>query len=295
MVDNLIAVGIGEILWDCFPGGRKLGGAPANFACHARSLGCCGVVVSTVGDDEDGRALVAELSRLGLGVDYIGLDGAHPTGTVDVVVDAKGKPEYVIHENVAWDNIRVSDSLSALAAKADAVCFGSLAQRSEPSRAAITSFLSSLNPECLKVFDINLRQNYFCREVIENSLRLCNVFKLNDEELPVVMELLGLEAEDTEGALRLLLEKFSLRLIALTRGGTGSILLAPDGFHEHPGRKAELIDTVGAGDSFTAAVTAGLLRGMPLAEINETANRIAAFVCSCEGATPDIPASILAI
>ena len=284
-------VGLGEILWDMLPDGKKLGGAPANFAYHAQALGGRGVVVSCVGDDELGREILTRLEQLGLSRDYIGIDKDHPTGTVTVELDEHGKPDYIIHENVAWDFIGPNSGLAELAAQTDAVCFGSLCQRSDVSRGTVTRFLEDTGTHCIRVFDINLRQAYYSRDVIERMLGLSTVLKLNDEELHVVARLFEICGSETDILARLV-ESYGLRLIALTRGAKGSRLYGPAGDSAHPGFPAAIIDTVGAGDAFTAAITLGLLHNRPLDTINEHANRVAAYVCSQSGATPGIPDSL---
>src|SRR5438874_7577468 len=247
-----LVVGIGEVLWDMLPGGRQLGGAPANFAYHAAALGARGAVASRVGGDDLGRDILARLEALGLDRSHVGTDPDHPTGRVDVRVDAAGVPEYLIHEPAAWDFIPDRRPLLDLARRADAVCFGSLAQRCAVSRDTIRHFLRATRPPCLRVFDINLRQSYFSREVVEESLRASDVLKLNDAELPVVSRLLD-GAADERSAINLLLDRYPLRLVALTRGPHGSLLVARDGERsDHAGAPVtRLADTVGAGDAFT--------------------------------------------
>jgi fructokinase len=286
-----ILAGLGEILWDMLPDGKKLGGAPANFAYHAQALGGKGVVVSCVGDDDLGKEILDKLDVLGLEKTFIAIDKEHPTGTVTVEVDEDGKPDYIIHENVAWDYIPGDSGLCELAGRIDAVCFGSLCQRSEVSRQTVRDFLSAAREDCIRVFDINLRQSYYSKDVVESMLEVANVLKLNDEELPVVAKLLDLAGEETE-ILSALTQQFGLRMIALTRGPDGSRLFTPEGVSEQKAAETEIADTVGAGDAFTAAIALGLLKGMELDEINELANQLAAFVCSQSGATPKLPESL---
>jgi fructokinase len=282
-------IGIGEMLWDIFPEGKRLGGAPTNFCCHCRQLGAEAFPVSAVGRDEFGQEILAILSAMGLPADQVAVDPVHPTGTVLVTLD-KSKPIYEISEDVAWDHIPMTPALAGLARRADAVCFGSLAQRGPVSCATIHDVLGAMNPEALKIFDVNLRQTFYSAELLRRSLEHCNILKVSDEELPVLAKLFTLTG-NVEEQLRALIENFSLRLVAYTRGGQGSLLLGPDGFHEHQGIPVEAINTVGAGDSFTAALCMGLLGQRSLAEINERANRIAAFVCTQDGATPGLPGS----
>jgi len=289
---KFVLVGLGEILWDMLPEGKQLGGAPANFAYHAQALGGQGVVVSCVGNDELGREIFSCLDELELDRQYISVDSSHPTGTVTVELDEDGKPDYIIHENVAWDYIPSNPALLSLAAKTNAVCFGSLCQRSPVSQKTIGSFLATTSTDCIRVFDINLRQSYFNREIINTMLELSNVLKLNDEELAVVANLLGITGSEID-ILSQLTERYGLHLIALTRGASGSRLYAQGEDSNHQGFPAQIADTVGAGDSFTAAMTLGLLNSKNLDTINEYANRVASFVCSQSGATPKLPDSLI--
>jgi fructokinase len=295
-----LIVGIGEILWDLLPAGRQLGGAPANFAYHANALGAHGAVVSRVGDDDLGREILQRLDALGVDRTHVSTDPDYPTGTVDVRLDPAGVPTYVIHEPVAWDFLPNDAPLQGLASRAAAVCFGSLAQRSPASRQSIRQFLRATPPTCLRVFDINLRQQYYSREVLEDSLRACDVLKLNDAELPVVSRVLHVPGEAFQGpavsVARALLDRYLLRLVAVTRGPNGSLLLVRGGqTSDHPGSPVtNLADTVGAGDAFTAALVMGLLAHRDLDAINAAANRLAAYVCTQPGATPPIPAALAA-
>jgi fructokinase len=285
-----LMIGLGEILWDLLPGGKQLGGAPANFAYHAHALGARGLPVSRIGDDELGREIVARLSDVDLPVEYVAVDADHPTGTVSVELDADGKPTYIIHENVAWDHLEATAKVLELAAAADAVCFGSLGQRHVDSRSTILRILAATRPDCLRVFDVNLRQDYYGAEILRGSLEHANVLKLNDEELPIVCGLVGIEGNERDMMDRLLLE-FSLCLVAVTRGAEGAWLATVDEFVEVPGAQLETIaDTVGAGDAFTAAMVTGLLRGDGLETIATAANRLAAYVCTQPGAMPPPPA-----
>jgi fructokinase len=271
------------------PGGKQLGGAPANFAYQANALGAEGVVASSVGDDEPGREILGRLRSLGLDVAHVTTDLDHPTGRVDVHLDAAGVPDYVIHEGVAWDFLEVTPALLGLAARCDAVCFGALAQRSPPSRDAIRAFVGATRPACLRVFDVNLRQNHFDRATVHDGLIASDVLKLNDAELPVLAKLLGTGGAGAE-AVRNLLLKYDLRLVALTHGPHGSALYTHDRTSDHPGSPpGKIADTVGAGDAFTAALVVGLLKGHDLDRINASANRLAGYVCSQPGATPPIP------
>jgi len=281
-------VGIGEFLWDLLSTGKQLGGAPANFAYHARVLGAESLVVSAVGDDPLGKELIGQLQRIGLSDDFIAVDPKRPTGTVTVQLDAKGVPDFTIHEGVAWDAILFSPGLEGVAQRADSVCFGTLAQRSETSRHTIQTFVQSTRPDCLRMFDVNLRQHYFSRPIIEESLAHADVLKLNDQELPVLARLLSITGSETE-ILKALLKTYELELIALTQGDRGSRLIGfnDDSFLKTP--VVQVIDTVGAGDAFTAALAMGLLQNLPIKTIHENATRLAAFVCTQKGATPELP------
>ena len=292
--ESYTLVGLGEVLWDVLPKGKQLGGATANFAYHAQALGGNGVVVSCVGDDDLGREILARLDDLGLDRRYMAIDKNHPTGTVTVELDTGGKPAYTIHENVAWDYIPYSSGLKELAGEVDAVCFGSLCQRSRVSRETIRQFLDATKRECLHLFDLNLRQSYFNREIIDALLKQTDVLKLNDEELPVLAELVDVRGSETE-VLDQLTERYALRLVALTRAERGSRLFKAGRDSTHPGFRTEVADTVGAGDSFAAVLALGLLRGERLDRINEHANRVASFVCSQNGATPILPSELVNI
>jgi len=287
MNNEFIVVGIGEMLWDVFPEGKKLGGAPVNFAFHCGQLGGTGYLVSDVGNDSLGNETQAILTDLNISSSFVATDTVHPTGTVQVTL-CDGKPSYEICEHVAWDNIPCSEKLIDLARRADAACFGSLAQRDAVSRAAIHAFVDAMPTGALKIFDINLRQAFFSKVVIEQSLRLCNILKLSDEELPVVAAMFGLAGTESE-QLKQLRALFELRLVAYTRGPDGSLLVTEDEIDEHPGCPGKAVDSVGAGDSFTATLCVGLLDGKPLSEVNDHANRVATFVCQQAGATPVFP------
>ena len=289
---RLLAIGLGEVLWDLLPSGKQLGGAPTNFAFHAQQLGARGIVISAVGRDALGAEIEARLSDLQLSacLHHSNL----PTGTVSVRLDAAGVPSYVIHQPVAWDELSADAATLSHAAAADVVCFGSLAQRSTPSRAAIHAFLAATRRDaCLRIFDINLRQNFYSESIIRESLDVAGVLKLNDQELPVVAELLRLQTDEPGFAAALFRHFPSLRLVALTRGPSGSALFARDATSQRPGIATTLADTVGAGDAFTATLAIGLLRGLPLDHINAAANHVAAYVCSQHGATPKLPAALL--
>ena len=277
-----VIVGIGEILWDMLPTGKALGGAPANFAYHAKRLGEDGWAVSAIGNDALGREIMEIVMEKGLR-NLISVT-SRPTGTVQVSLDAKGVPSYTIMEDVAWDNIPFTPQMAALASRADAVCFGSLVQRGN-SRDSVLRFLRAMRPEALRVFDINLRQHYYSKEVIDESLQLSDILKINDEEIRIVAELFGLGGDDT-AACRTLIERYGLKLVILTRGADGSEVITADEAIPQAVGQVEVVDTVGAGDSFTAAFVVAYLRGDSLADAQRLANETAAYVCSCKGAMP---------
>jgi fructokinase len=281
-------VGIGEVLWDLLPGGRQMGGAPANFAYHASALGAEARVVSRVGRDEAGRELIRRLEQLGVPTDCVEEDPVTPTGTVTVEIAADGQPQFTIHENVAWDRISGEGAGCRAVAAADAVCFGTLAQRSETSRRAIRALLTSMPAESLRILDVNLRQHFYSRELIEQSLALANVLKVNETELPRLAEMFQLPG-DERAQVAELVQRFNLRVVAYTRGGRGSLLFSQGNWSEHSGFSVKVVDTIGAGDSFTAALALGLLAGWPLDEVNQRASEVAAYVCSQPGATPELP------
>lgn len=285
--NQFTVVGIGELLWDIFPDYKRLGGAPANFAYHTHQLGAESWPVSCVGLDPLGAEVRSRLLELGVDSCYIKKCATYPTGTVNVVLHA-GKPIYDIRESVAWDHIPFSADLQQLAGQVDAACFGSLSQRSPDSRASIHAFLNHMPEDALKIFDINLRQSFFSKQQIHESLEFANILKLSDEELSVLSDYF--ELEGTEGEqLRQLLELFDLQLVAYTRGHLGSLLIGENEAHDFPGYDVSTLDTVGAGDSFTAALCIGMLKGWPLSEVNQFANKVAAYVCSQMGATPRLP------
>jgi fructokinase len=282
-----LVVGIGELLWDLLPGGKQLGGAPSNFAYISSLLGNRAAVVSRVGNDELGREAISRVQSLGVATAYVQVDDRFPTGTVNVAVDAEGFPDFGIARDVAWDHIAWNDHLQQLAAKADVVCFGTLAQREEPSRSTIHQFLRSTRESCLRIFDVNLRQNFYDVVSLRTGLALATVVKVNDEELPVVLQQCGLPTSSDEAAdAELLLQHFGMELVCVTRGQKGSLLLKKDGYSEHPGFRVRIADTIGAGDAFTAALAHYYRLGQPLDAINAAANRVGSWVASLPGATP---------
>jgi fructokinase len=282
-----IIVGLGELLWDLLPVGAQLGGAPANFAYISSLLGDKGIPASRLGKDSLGADAIRRLAELGLSTEFIQKDADYPTGTVNVEVDRAGQPRFEIPKSVAWDFLEWTPQWQKLAQQADAVCFGSLAQRSERSRATIRRFLSVMRKSAVRVFDVNLRQNFYSTEVVAESMKLATIVKLNHEELPTIISLFELEARGEEASARQLLSH-EVKLVCVTRGSGGSLLVSANERSEHPGFRVKVADTVGAGDAFTAALVHGYLRGTPLAQINETANRIGAWVASQSGATPSL-------
>lgn len=288
-----VLVGIGEVLWDLYPDGAHLGGAPANFACHAAALGAEAWIISAVGADELGDRAVEQLRVQGAPVDHIARDREHATGRVNVTLDAEKRPTFEIATDAAWDHIPWSDGLEQLAGRADAVCFGTLAQRSPVSRETLHRFLREMRPPALRMFDVNLRQHFHDREMIERSLELASAVKLNEDELPVVASLCGIRPARTRATLKALARQFGLQLVALTCGPRGAILVAGDEESVEPATAVRVVDTVGAGDAFTAALVCDFLRGVSLTDANRRANAVAAFVCSLSGATAPLPRALL--
>jgi fructokinase len=284
-------VGLGEVLWDLFPEGAQFGGAPANFACHAAMLGADAFVVSRVGDDELGERAIAALRQHGVETRHVGRSRDHATGTVRVELDDAGRPRFEISGDAAWDHVPWSEDLEDLARRTDAVCFGTLAQRADGSRGTIRRFLRATGPDCLRIFDANLRRPFFDDRVVLDSLRLADALKLNDEELPVLASWCGLGGSPRD-VLEGLRERYGLRLVALTRGAEGAMLLGDDGLVECPGTPVDVKDTVGAGDAFTAAMALGWLEGRGLDVVCRHACRVAAFVCSQAGGTPQLPGAL---
>ena len=296
METNRYVVGLGEALWDVLPEGKKLGGAPANFAYHAGQL--LGrdrtVAISALGADALGDETVRALEARGLR--HVMPRVPYPTGTVQVQLDAHGVPAYDIRRDVAWDHIPLDDRIRTIARTCRAVCFGSLAQRSAASRATIHGFLDLTPADCLKIFDINLRQEFYSREVVEESMRRCDVLKINDEELAVVGRLFGLPEAEAGRTCRRLVEGYSLRLLVLTCGTAGSYVFASDGQTSFlPTPRVEVADTVGAGDSFTGAFCAAILAGRPVPEAHRRAVEVSAYVCSQHGAMPTLPEALASL
>jgi fructokinase len=281
-------VGLGELLWDILPSGKQLGGAPANFAYITNLLGDSGIPASRVGRDSFGDEALRRLAELGLTSDFVQRDPIQPTGIVKVEIDKGGQPRFEISESVAWDSLEWTPAWRELATTADAVCFGSLAQRSSPSRSTIRSFLQATRPDAVRIFDVNLRQNFYTSHILAESMNLATIVKLNHEELPLIMHLFELAHREEKDSARRLLSSYRLKVVCVTRGNGGSLLISSDECSEHPGFKVKVADTVGAGDAFTATLVHGYLCGSSLAQINETANRVGAWVASQQGATPAV-------
>ena len=286
-MDNIV-IGMGEALWDMLPEGRKIGGAPANFAWHVSQFGFDSRVVSAVGEDPLGQEILDtfDAKKLKYAIGKV----PYPTGTVQVELDSEGVPRYEIKEGVAWDNIPFSPEVEALARSAKAVCFGSLAQRSVVSRETVNRFLDTMpDDSTLKIFDINLRQNFYTKEILHNSFMKCNVLKINDEELVTVSRMFGYPGMDAESKCRALMSDYGLKMLILTCGVNGSYVFGQDSMSFLDTPKVEVADTVGAGDSFTAAFVAAILRGRPICEAHRLAVEVSAYVCTENGAMPPLP------
>ena len=284
-------VGLGEALWDGLPEGKKLGGAPANFAYHAGQFGFDTLAVSALGEDALGEETIAALEDRRLS--YLMPRIPYPTGTVQVTLDEQGIPTYNIREGVAWDNIPFTPEIEQVARSCQAVCFGSLAQRSVVSRETIAKFLDATPADCVKIFDINLRQSFFTKEIIEASMRRCNILKINDEELVVVSRMFGLPDLDEEKRCKQLIQEYNLDILVLTCGTNGSYVFTADRSYYQPTPKVEVADTVGAGDSFTGSFCAAILKGKPIHEAHALAVKVSAFVCTQNGAMPPLPEDFL--
>ena len=289
MKSRPIVVGLGEVLWDVYQDAAYFGGAPANFASHAASFDAESWMASSVGVDELGDRALDTLRQHGVESSSVARDAEHPTGRVEVTLDSLGRPSYEFADNTAWDHITWSDALDSLARRCDAVCFGSLAQRSPQSRETIQRFVRTTPSSALRMFDVNLRKQFYDAAVVDQSLRLATALKLNEEELPIVARLSGINESDPRDAMRALMNVYSLRLVALTRGPSGATLITGSQESTSPALRTTVVDTVGAGDAFTAAVVIDFLAGLPLAEINAHANAVASFVCSQPGAVAALP------
>lgn len=289
---NNVVVGMGEALWDVLPEGKKIGGAPANFAYHVSQFGLTSCVVSAVGPDALGKEIQENLTSKGL--NHLIAEVPYPTGTVQVEIDQAGVPQYEIKENVAWDNIPYTSQLESLAKRTQAVCFGSLAQRNVVSRETINRFLDAMpqTEDSLVVFDVNLRQGFYNKEILCNSMRRCNILKINDEELVTVSRMFGYPGIDLQDKCWILMGKYNLKMLILTCGINGSYVFTPGNVSFQPTPKVDVADTVGAGDSFTAAFIASILKGKSVAEAHSIAVRTSAFVCTKDGAMPVLPSDL---
>lgn len=290
---NNVIVGMGEALWDVLPEGKKIGGAPANFAYHVSQFGLDSCVVSAIGDDALGAEILENFNQKEL--NHLIETVPYPTGTVQVEIDQAGVPQYEIKENVAWDNIPYTARLGSLAEKTKAVCFGSLAQRNVVSRNTINRFLDAIPAENdpLIVFDVNLRQGFYNKEILCNSMKRCNILKINDEELVTVSRMFGYPGIDLQDKCWILLGKYNLKMLILTCGINGSYVFTPGNVSFQPTPRVEVADTVGAGDSFTAAFISSVIKGKSIADAHRTAVDVSAFVCTQNGAMPILPKSII--
>ena len=300
-----LILGIGELLWDIVPDGMRLGGAPANFAVMAGRLGNHAAILSRIGRDDLGRQAIDRLDPMPVETGFLQVDQLHETGRVTVSLEG-GEPHYTIHEPAAWDFLELSDEWIQLAARADAICFGSLAQRNRQARQTIQTLAAEASAKCIRVFDVNLRAPFYSAEVLQESLEMATVVKMNDVEAPLVLDLLDLAIEEAPvtgetlstpeylraAAERLLAEFPSLQLVAATRGSRGSLLVTRDEWNEHPGFPVKVADGIGAGDAFTAAMTHYMLRGADLATLNEAGNRWGGWMASQSGAMPALPDSV---
>ena len=300
-----LILGIGELLWDIVPDGMRLGGAPANFAVMAGRLGNHAAILSRIGRDDLGRQAIDRLDPMPVETGFLQADQLHETGRGTGSLEG-GEPHYTIHEPAAWDFLELSDEWIQLAARADAICFGSLAQRNRQARQTIQTLAAEASAKCIRVFDVNLRAPFYSAEVLQESLELATVVKMNDVEAPLVLDLLDLAIEEAPvtgetlstpeylraAAERLLAEFPSLQLVAATRGSRGSLLVTRDEWNEHPGFPVKVADGIGAGDAFTAAITHYMLRGAGLATLNEAGNRWGGWMASQSGAMPALPDAV---
>ena len=286
---NEIVVGIGEALWDVLPEGRKLGGAPANFAYHVSQFGLESYIVSAVGDDALGKEITDKFTEKKL--NHMVETVPYPTGTVQVELDPNGVPQYEIKEDVAWDNIPFTPQIEALAKRTRALCYGSLAQRNEVSRQTINRFIDAMpkTDDTMIIFDVNLRQRYYTKDVLDASMRKCNVLKINDEELVTISRMLGYPGTDLQSKCWILLGRYNLKMLILTCGVNGSYIFTSGNMSYLSTPQVEVADTVGAGDSFTATFTSSIIKGLGVAEAHRRAVNVSAFVCTQHGATPVLP------
>jgi fructokinase len=300
-----LILGIGELLWDVLPGGMRLGGAPANFAVMSGRLGNHAAILSRIGRDDLGRQAIDRLNLIPVETGLIQIDPQHETGRVTVSLE-NGEPHYTIHEPAAWDFLELSDEWVQLVERADAICFGSLAQRNQQARQTIQALAAEAPAICIRVFDVNLREPFYSAEIIEESLQLATVAKMSGAETPLVLDLLDMAVEEApitgetlptseylRAAAECLLAEFpGLQMVAATRGSRGSLLVTRDEWNEHPGFPVKVVDGIGAGDAFTAAMTHYMLRGADLATLNEAGNRWGGWVASQSGAMPALPDAV---
>jgi len=285
-METRIVVGIGELVWDIFGDTQKLGGAPANFAYHAAAQGFESYVITAVGNDKLADKAISQLVLRACHVMAPVVD--FPTGQVIVTKDDSGVPSYDICNPSAWDHIPFSDELARLASRTSAVCFGTLAQRSEESHKTIISFLDSMPEGSLKVFDANLRGDYYSKDILESSLRRCNILKISEDEISIISKILGLSPHPLTATAQVS-EYFDISTILLTSGARGSLVITHSGFSSMAAKDVKVFDTVGAGDSFTAAYVTSILKGYDFIQAHKTAVELSSFVCCCEGAMPVIP------
>ncbi|MCX7872005.1 MAG: carbohydrate kinase [Verrucomicrobiae bacterium] len=288
---NYKIVGVGEVLWDLLPSGRQMGGAPANFAYHAKSLGTNACVITRVGKDALGDEILQKFKSVGFPLDLVQVDTSYPTGTVSVELMQNGVPNFTIHRPVAWDYLEITEPAINAVKTADAVCFGTLAQRNDVSARSVRKLIDHSQETALKIFDINLRQNFYSKETIEISLKLSNVFKINDSELQTLAAIFELNGNLNQ-QVETIASRFNIHTIAVTFGEEGSLLFQDGKWSHYKPHPVNVVDTVGAGDAFTAALAIGLLRKFSLDKINYIANEVAAYVCSQPGATPALPESL---
>lgn len=280
-------VGLGELIWDLLPDGKQLGGATTNFAYISRLLGNTSILASRVGDDELGREARGRLVQMGIVTNYLQVDHDHPTGTVGIKIDADGEAHYSMNEDSAWDYLDWTDGFELLASKADTVCFGTMAQRCQRARATILRFVEHTRPEALRIFDVNLRHAFFTADMLARSLKLATIVKLNNDELHRISGMLGLDAREEETLARQMMDKFKVELVAITRGDKGSVMITEHEEVTHPGFQVDVIDTIGSGDAFAAALAHYYSRRAPLSIISEAANRMGSWIATQVGATPE--------
>lgn len=288
---SFTVVGLGEVLWDLLPAGAQLGGAPMNFAYHAGALGAQAMTVTRVGDDGLGSEVIEWFRKMNLPLETVQVDPIRSTGTVTVTLNEKGVPQYAFADNTAWEQLAVTDSALTAVSGANAICFGTLGQRNIVARKSIQQLVAAAPAGALRIFDINLRLDFYSREVIEQSMRLSNVLKLNDEELMVLTDMFSLQG-NVRDRIEWFVHTFGFKIVVLTSGSLGSLIHQEGRWSEMLPQPVRVVDTVGAGDAFTAALTMGLLSEMDLGEIHAIAAEIARYVCSQPGATPPMPEAI---